>query len=90
MRCNNGIVLHNVIRNGAGLGVLPCFAGDRDAGLVRVTPPLTEISSTQHIIVHEDLRRVPSIRAVMDELVDLFKRETPLLLGQSRAGPDAA
>ncbi len=90
VRVNNGIVLHNVIRNGAGLGVLPCFAGDRDPDLVRVTSPLTDIASTQHIIVHEDLRRVPSIRAVMDALIDLFKRETPLLLGQTYAGPTAA
>lgn len=90
VRVNNGIVLHNVIRNGAGLGVLPCFAGDRDPALMRVTAPLQEIISTKHIIVHEDLRRVPSIRAVMDELIALFKRETPLLLGETYAGPTAA
>ena len=78
------------MRNNGGLGVLPCFIGDRDPDLVRVTPPLTEIASTKHIIVHSDLRRVPSIRAVMDELIDLFKREMPLLLGQTYAGPTAA
>lgn len=90
IRVNNGTLLHNVVRNDAGLGVLPCFIGDRDPALVRVTPPLNEIASTKHIIVHPDLRRVPSVRAVMNELIELFKRETPLLLGKTYAGPTAA
>lgn len=90
VRVNNGMVLHKVVRNGAGLGVLPCFAGDRDPALVRVTPPLPEIASTMHLIVHQDLRRVAGVRAVMDEIVELFKRETPALDGQLREGTSAA
>jgi DNA-binding transcriptional LysR family regulator len=90
VRVNNGMVLHTVVRNGAGLGVLPCFAGDRDQTLTRVTPPLAEIASTMHVIVHQDLRRVASVRAVMDELIELFKREAPLLDGQSYVGTSAA
>ena len=90
VRVNNGMVLHTVVRNGAGLGVLPCFAGDRDPALVRVTPPLPEIASTMHLIVHQDLRRVAGVRAVMDEIVELFKRETPALDGQLREGTSAA
>ncbi len=90
VRVNNGMVLHKVVRNGAGLGVLPCFAGDRDPALVRVTPPLPEIASTMHLIVHQDLRRVAGVRAVMDEIVELFKRETPALEGQLRTGTSAA
>jgi DNA-binding transcriptional LysR family regulator len=90
VRVNNGIVLHSVVRNGAGLGVLPCFAGDKDPALVRLTPPLADVVSTKHIIVHQDLRRVPSVRAVMDELIDLFKREAPLLAGHIQARTSAA
>ena len=90
VRVNNGIVLHNVVRNGAGLGVLPCFAGDKDAALVRLTAPLAEIASTMHVIVHQDLRRVASVRAVMDELIELFRREAPLLEGLPDRGTSAA
>jgi DNA-binding transcriptional LysR family regulator len=90
VRVNNGIVLHNVVRNGAGLGVLPCFAGDRDEALIRLTLPLAEIASTMHVIVHQDLRRVASVRAVMDELIELFKREALLLEGLSDRGTSAA
>jgi DNA-binding transcriptional LysR family regulator len=90
VRVNNGIVLHSVVRNGAGLGVLPCFAGDNDPVLVRLTPPLADVVSTKHVIVHQDLRRVPSVRAVMDELIDLFRREAPQLAGQVQARTSAA
>ncbi len=81
VRVNNGLVLHEAVRRGAGLGVLPCFAADWDPALVRLTPPLAELVSRQYLIVHRDLRRTPSVRAVMDELVVLFQREAPRLAG---------
>jgi DNA-binding transcriptional LysR family regulator len=82
LRVNNAMVLHDAVRKGAGLGVLPCFAADRDPALTRLTAPLPEVASPQHLLVHRDLRRSPSVRAVMDALVELFKRETPRLLGR--------
>jgi DNA-binding transcriptional LysR family regulator len=81
VRVNNGLVLHEAVRRGAGLGVLPCFSGDWDPALVRLSPPVAELDSTQYLIVHRDLRRTPSVRAVMDELVVLFQREAPRLVG---------
>ena len=86
VRVNNGIVLFDAVRNGVGLGILPCFAADADPLLMRLTAPLAEVKSTQHMIVHRDLRRVPSVRAVMDELVALFKREAPRLRGAPTVG----
>ncbi|MCG8449896.1 MAG: LysR family transcriptional regulator [Pirellulales bacterium] len=83
VRVNNGLVLHEAVRQGAGLGVLPCLAGDWDPALIRLTPPLAELASPQYLVVHRDLRRTPSVRAVMDELVALFQREAPRLLGLS-------
>jgi DNA-binding transcriptional LysR family regulator len=90
VRVNNGLVLHEAVRKGVGLGVLPCFAGDRDPNLIRLSPPLDALTATQHLIVHPDLRRLPSVRAVMDELVVLFKRESPQLLGGHRLQAPAA
>lgn len=84
LRVNNGLVLHEAVAKGAGLGVLPCFAGDADARLTRLTPPLAGVASDLHLIVHRDLRRVPSVRAVMDELVRLFRQEAPKLAGRER------
>ncbi len=84
VRVNNGLVLHDAVRKGAGLGVLPCFAGDADPSLVRLTPPLSGIESDMHIIVHPDLRQLPNVRAVMDEVIRLFKQETARLSGRTQ------
>lgn len=81
VRTNNGMVLHELVREGVGLGILPCFAGDSDPGLVRLSPPIEAIDSDFHLIVHDDLRRVPAVRAVMDAIGDLFLREEATLTG---------
>jgi DNA-binding transcriptional LysR family regulator len=74
VRTNNGVVLANAIRAGVGLGVLPCFLGDPDPGLERVSPILDEARVDQWLLVHQDLRQVPKVRIVMDALVELFRR----------------
>ena len=84
IRMNNGHAIHDAVRNGAGLGVLPCFAGDSDPDLVRLTAPIQGVESDLNLVVHRDLKRVPSVRAVMDELVRLFKQEAPRLAGRSK------
>lgn len=82
LRFNDAMVLQEAIRAGAGLGVLPCFASDSDPALVRLTPPIAEVESVKHLIVHPDLRRVPSVRAVMDALIELFEVEAEVLAGR--------
>ncbi len=84
VRSNNGVVLHESVRTGSGLGVLPCFAGDTDPALQRVTPPIEDINSTFYLLVHDDLRRSPAVRAVMDSLVELFRNESAILLGHGK------
>lgn len=82
VRLNDAMVLQEAVRAAAGLGVLACFAADSDPALVRLTPPIPEADSVKHLIVHPDLRRVPSVRAVMDVLVELFESETEALAGR--------
>ncbi len=83
IRVNNGLVLHEAVRKGAGLGVLPCFAGDRDPALLRLSSPLDEIVRDLHLVMHQDLRRSPAVRAVNAALVDIFKAESGRLAGQA-------
>ncbi len=82
IRSNNAIVLHDSVRSGAGLGILPCFAADSDPVLQRLTPPIDEIFSTFYLLVHDDLRRVPAVRAMMDALIDLFHADVSTLHGE--------
>ena len=72
VRTNNGIFLANAIRDGNGIGILPCFLGDADPALTRLTPILEEARVDHWLLVHADLRNVPRIRIVMDALARLY------------------
>lgn len=85
VRVNDAMVLQEAVRSGVGLGVLACFAADAEPELLRLTPPLPDVVTGQHLIVHRDLRRLPSVRAVMDALIALFEREAPVLAGEAPA-----
>ena len=69
------------IRAGAGRGVLPCFIGDADPLLERLTPPVPEIAAEYWIIVHRDLRRAACVRAVIDWIHNLFNEHRQELAG---------
>lgn len=86
VRTNNGIVLANAIRGGNGVGVLPCFLGDSDPLLARLTAPLDEARAEQWLLVHADLRHVPRVRIVIDALVELFRAHRSEIEGQTGAG----
>src|SRR5271156_6175862 len=62
---------------GVGAAILPCFLGDRRAGLVRVGAPLSELDVDLWILTHADLRHSARVRAFMEvagaELVKMRK-----------------
>lgn len=69
------------IRAGAGRGILPCFIGDGDPALERVTPPVAEIAAEYWVIVHRDLRRAACVRATIDWVRHLFDEQRDALAG---------
>jgi DNA-binding transcriptional LysR family regulator len=81
IRVNNWLVLHDAVRVGSGLALLPCYLGDPDPALRRVGGVVSEVHADQWLLVHRDLRALPRVRAVMDALVELFQRERGLLTG---------
>jgi DNA-binding transcriptional LysR family regulator len=82
MRVNNWLVLHDAVRGGAGLAVLPCYLGDTDRALRRIGPVIKEVSADQWLLVHRDLRELARVRRVMDALVTLFQEQKRLLEGK--------
>ncbi len=85
IRVNNWLVLHDAVRVGSGLAVMPCYLGDQDPRLRRVGDLLPEITTEQWLLVHRDLRALPRVWAVMDALVELFQRHRHLLEGRGPA-----
>jgi len=69
------------IRAGAGLGILPCFVGDQDPMLVRLTAPIPELSHDYWLVVHPDLKTVPRVRLLIDWIRTAFREGKSVLLG---------
>jgi DNA-binding transcriptional LysR family regulator len=76
-RTNSLTSLCEAVRAGIGLAPLPCFLGDANANLVRVTPPMTEMASNLWLLTHPDLRQMPRVRAVLDAIADFLSRFRP-------------
>lgn len=83
VRGNNWLVLHEAARTGAGLAVLPCHLADPDPMLRRIGGIIPDVFADQWLLVHRDLRALPRVRAVMDEVIALFQRERLLLEGRA-------
>jgi DNA-binding transcriptional LysR family regulator len=73
-RANSLTVLREAARAGLGLVPLPCFLGDADAGIIRVTPPIADMASGLWLLTHPDLRRTPRVRAVIEAVGGFLAR----------------
>lgn len=78
--------LHELIRAGVGIGVLPCFVGDRDPLLERAGETIAELSGEQWIVMHNDDRHRPDVRRVIDRLVALSLAHAALFAGERPFG----
>ncbi|WP_346899603.1 LysR family transcriptional regulator [uncultured Roseibium sp.] len=71
-RTNDSASQAGAARSGSGVALLPCFLGDADPHLKRL--PSADAFPPRDIwmLVHDDLRRAPRIRAVMDVLAEII------------------
>lgn len=68
-------------RRGLGAALLPCFLGDAEPGLRRLLPPPPELDEDVYLLVHDDVRSVPTVRAACQALAGLFRDEAADLRG---------
>ena len=78
---NTPRTLYDLIRTGAGQGVLPCFAGDRDPLLERAGDEIAELRHSQFIVMHDDDRHRPEVRRVVERMAALFAAHRALFAG---------
>lgn len=67
-RSNNLTNLLSAVKAGLGIGMLPHFVGDAEPDLVRCTPHEAELDAEVWLIVREEVRQAPHIRAFVDSL----------------------
>jgi len=60
-------------QDGLGTAVLPCFLGDTAPGLVRLSAPIDALRADYWTVLHPDLARNPSVRAVADWVLSCFQ-----------------
>ncbi len=60
-------------RAGVGIAVAQVPVGERDPNLVRILPDLDVMVLETWIVTHENLARVPRVRAVFESLVESFR-----------------
>jgi DNA-binding transcriptional LysR family regulator len=81
LRASNVMMQLAAIRAGSGRGMLPCFLGDGDPVLERVTAPVPDIAAHYSVIVHRDLRRAICVRTVIDWVKTVFAEQRDALAG---------
>jgi DNA-binding transcriptional LysR family regulator len=67
-RSNSLTNLVSAVKAGLGVGALPCFVGDAETDLVRCFQPIRELDSEVWLIVCEELKQAPHVRAFVDFL----------------------
>lgn len=83
MRANSIVTAMNATLVGMGIGALPCFAADADPRLERLVGE-TLGARDIFLVVHPDLLHVARVRAVMDFIVEVFRRDAGLWDGTAR------
>jgi DNA-binding transcriptional LysR family regulator len=80
--CSDARAVVDILHAGVGRAVLPCFIGDSDDALERVGEPIPELRGEQWLVLHEQARHEPAVRAVVDRLAALLTAHHPLFVGQ--------
>jgi DNA-binding transcriptional LysR family regulator len=57
---------------GIGRIVLPCFAGDAEPGLQRLSPTIKALEHDEWLVTHHEARHDPPVRAALDALTRLM------------------
>lgn len=64
--------LLDLVRQGAGQTVLPCFVGDAEPALIRSGPIIPALSHDQWLVVHGEDRSQPHVRHTVDLIAELI------------------
>lgn len=85
LRCSSPHVLLEAARAGAGLCILPCFVGDPDPGLMRLSGLIDELRHDQWLVTHDDDRHSKPVRLVADWLAKLVRSKRAAFAGEEAA-----
>ena len=73
---------------GAGRCILPCFIGDMDSRLVRISGPIPELVHDQWLVSHDEDRHTQPIRVVANRIANLVRSHRELFAGEKERAAD--
>jgi DNA-binding transcriptional LysR family regulator len=81
-RLNTVLGLAQAVESGIGVGMLPCFIGDRTAGLIRLAPKAMQFGGALWLLTHPDMKASARVRAFLDFMGRELTRHRGLLEGR--------
>ena len=72
---------------GLGVSLLPCFVGDIDHRLQRLTDPIEELAEDAFLLLHNQAAASTGARAVAVAITEVFRLNAALLSGQTIQPP---
>jgi DNA-binding transcriptional LysR family regulator len=83
-RSNNLASVLLAVKSGAGLAPLPVPFAERESDLVAVIGPLRELTYPFYLLMHQDMRRTPRVRAFFDFVIAEIKTVRLALSGDAK------
>ncbi|HVL57931.1 MAG TPA: LysR family transcriptional regulator [Burkholderiaceae bacterium] len=73
LRSNSMLARLAAIRDGLGVGMLPCVVADAEPSLVRIGPAHAEAAASLWILIHPDMRRSARVRTFVDFMLEALE-----------------
>jgi DNA-binding transcriptional LysR family regulator len=83
-QCRASRAVQNAAAEGLGLTFLPCYVGDMDPRLIRVSDSIKNLDMQLWVLTHPDLRGAARIRAMMSFLYDELASNADLWGGKRK------
>jgi molybdate transport repressor ModE-like protein len=68
-------------KSGAGVAAMPMIVGDDEGDLVRLLGPIPGLPSDIYLLMHEDMKATPRVRAFFDFIISELATVRPILNG---------
>lgn len=69
-RLDSMLGMQLAVRQGTGIAVLPCYLGDTDEQLIRLSTPIEELTTELWFLTHPDLRYAARVKAFMNAVTE--------------------
>ncbi len=75
------------VKSGIGIAPLPLAVGENEPDLQRLLDPIPGVLTDFYLLMHEDMRETPRVRAFFDFIVDELKVVRAVLGDYSERAP---